>query len=647
MKPKYRADIDGLRSFAVIPVVLFHAKLNIFPGGFVGVDVFFVISGFLISNIIYSEVDSSSFSIIKFYERRVRRILPAYFALLAACFLLGAFTMMPSDYLEFARSCLSSLLFVSNIFFYYQSGDYFDAPEETKPLLHTWSLSVEEQFYIFFPPLIVALAYLSKRFGLPLRQSAILLMAFMSLALSIFAAYHSPKAAFYLMPSRAWELLVGSMLALPIASKINVRPLAEIATWVGMVLIIYATLFFDSEMIFPGAAALVPTIGAGLVIFGGLGGVKTKAASVLGCAPLRFIGLISYSLYLWHWPILVFSRTYFGEQQDNMVAVCAVGLSIVFATVSWRYIERPFRDSTVFGRGRLFRLAGAAGIVTACASGAIALAAGLPQRLPTRVTAIMVDQQYRDPLYTRCFDFKDTVRSSPFCVRGAPRVPPTFAVVGDSHGGAIAPAIFQAAERASVAGLQVTQGGWRPTHPYVRLESERDYIGKERQLENVLSNPSIRTVFIAVSWESAFSQRYHLVGHSKLVTGKEAVPESMRGLIQAHPGITFILLTDIPTSEKFGTRGAARAALFGRPFDVSLSRKEYLARRQANLAMLANLNAMKNVRWLDLGIAMCGAESCAGARNGKTLYIDTDHITVEYAYSLSHVFDEEMSHIKS
>ena len=297
----YRPEIDGLRAMAVVPVVLYHAHVPGVSGGFVGVDVFFVISGFLITSQLAADVAAGRFSIVTFYERRVRRIFPALFVMLAVSAVMALWLLLPFELESFAASLRASALFVSNFYFMRETG-YFVAAAITKPLLHTWSLAIEEQFYIFFPVYLYAMSRWAPRWLLPVTTVVLVL----SLGLCISMTHPQSDAAFFYTPARVWELLTGSVLAL---APRRVLPgwLAQALGAAGLVLIAVAVFGFDARTPFPGSAAMLPAGGAALVILAS-GANPTASGGLLSLGPIRFVGLISYSLYLWHWPLLVFYR---------------------------------------------------------------------------------------------------------------------------------------------------------------------------------------------------------------------------------------------------------------------------------------------------------------------------------------------------
>ncbi|MGH6613567.1 acyltransferase family protein [Sphingomonas sp.] len=339
MIKQYRADIDGLRTVAVIPVVIFHLGTSLFSGGFVGVDVFFVISGFLITQTLVGEQGAWREALFDFYKRRIKRIFPALFALYL-CVMLVAFGLLMSDQsAEVAKSIVASIFFVSNILFYGQSG-YFDGELDSNPMLHTWSLSVEEQFYVFFPLLI----FFTRHWTAMHRRQLVWALTLVSFVAAQWMVSRNANAAFYLIPFRAWELSLGSLLAIGAIPGPRRQWQAEIGVVAGLALIAYAVLFYNKATPFPGAAALIPCLGTALILLCGEGW-RTVGGRLLSLPPMRFIGLISYSLYLWHWPIIVFYRT-IDSRLDNIERVSLLAAAVVAATISWALVEKPFRRSS-------------------------------------------------------------------------------------------------------------------------------------------------------------------------------------------------------------------------------------------------------------------------------------------------------------
>ncbi len=358
---KYRREIDGLRALAVMPVILFHAGFQFFSGGYIGVDVFFVISGYLITTILLSELEEGRFSIVNFYARRARRILPALIFVLTCSLPFAWLWLFPQDMNSFAQSLTAVTAFVSNIFFWKTSG-YFDTAAELKPLLHTWSLAVEEQYYLFFPILLMATWQLGK-----LRVAGLLALIFLaSFGAALWAVHAKPMAAFFLLPTRGWELLVGGFAAFYLHGRAEPplrRWLAEAGGMAGVILIVGAVFLFDKNTPFPGLPALVPTLGAALIIVCSHPG--TLAGKLLGFPVLVGIGLISYSAYLWHQPIFAFARHRSLDEPGHLVFGGLTVLTLLLAVFSWRFVERPFRKPGQFTRRQVFVLGLACSLILA------------------------------------------------------------------------------------------------------------------------------------------------------------------------------------------------------------------------------------------------------------------------------------------
>ncbi len=456
---QYRREIDGLRALAVVPVILFHGGFEAFGGGFIGVDVFFVISGYLITTIILAELEKGSFSILRFYERRARRILPALFLVMACCLPFAWLWLLPKDLAEFSRSMAAVAVFLSNVLFWRESG-YFDTAAELKPLLHTWSLAVEEQYYVLFP-LFLLLAW---RMGRRALVAGIALVAVASLAAADRFALTSPAATFFLLPTRLWELAIGALCAFWLARE-SVAP--ERAVWrealavAGVVLVGASVLLFDEATPFPSVYALVPTVGTALLIL--YARPNTAVGKALGTPLLVGIGLISYSAYLWHQPLFSFARhRSFVEPSSTLMAVLAVA-TLGLAWMSWRFVEQPFRRAGTIGRNTVFgfALVGSALFIALGAFGY--LRGGFPERIPN------YDQIAQD---FRRHDLRaDCDRRSrggagelEVCALGFAGAPPAGAigVFGDSHSIALLPAFDEAGKSARLVVWHLGVGGCPP-----------------------------------------------------------------------------------------------------------------------------------------------------------------------------------------
>lgn len=352
---QYRREIDGLRAIAVLPVILFHAGFSVFSGGYVGVDVFFVISGYLITSILIIELEQDSFSILRFYERRARRILPALFFVMLACLPFAYMWMLPSQLKSLSQSLVAVVLFCTNILFWRESG-YFSAAAELKPLLHTWSLAVEEQYYLIFPVFLL----LVWRFGRNRVFLSVVVIAAFSLILSEWGWRNRPSANFYLAPTRAWELLAGSMCAFWTVGK--KQRSNNLLSACGLILIVFAIFHYDKNTPFPSVYTLAPVAGTALIIL--FSDKTTWVGRLLSARAFVGIGLISYSAYLWHQPIFAFARLRSLTEPNLYLMAVLIGATLLLAWATWRLVEQPFRthaNSILIARRSVFAASGAVG----------------------------------------------------------------------------------------------------------------------------------------------------------------------------------------------------------------------------------------------------------------------------------------------
>jgi peptidoglycan/LPS O-acetylase OafA/YrhL len=419
---KYRGEIDGLRALAVASVILFHAGVKSFGGGFVGVDVFFVISGYLITTLIISEKQAGKFSLLNFYERRARRILPALFFVALCCIPFAWLWMLPGQQKGFARSLIAVIFFVSNILFSTQQRGYWAPSVDDQPLLHTWSLAVEEQYYLLFPLFII----LAWRYGRRAIFIVIAIVAALSLGLAQYESGAHPIANFYILPTRAWEIFIGAAVAMFLGGRACLdHPLDNFLSGLGLFLIVFSVFSFSAGTPFPGVYGLVPTCGAALVILSA--GPKTYVNKLLTLRPLVGLGLISYSAYLWHQPIFAFARMRSLYDLGGEQSILLAGLSVFLAWLTWLLIETPFRNGNVFVNDRLR-------VITPLAF-SVLLLVGLIGTIfgefPLRdnvETALELRIRVNQGLSEEC-DYNSDFYQKPVCTHGAN---PVLAIWGDS-----------------------------------------------------------------------------------------------------------------------------------------------------------------------------------------------------------------------
>lgn len=663
MPSAYRPDIDGLRALAVIPVVFYHAGLG-FPGGFVGVDVFFVISGYLITRLLTAEMAERRFSLIGFYERRVRRIFPALFAVLIATAVATWFLFMPPEFELFGKSVALTAVFASNIGFWQEAG-YFDTVAQFKPLLHTWSLGIEEQFYVLFPLLLAALY----RF-VPTRRALVIgLLSASSFLISIVWVYAAPDGAFYLLPARFWELGVGCLLALVPAPSGWQSGRAAAVCAVGLALIGAAVFGISERTAFPGAAALLPCMGAALVMMAG--GARNVASRALGARPLVLVGLVSYSLYLWHWPLIVLAQYRLGRVLTTWEAALVIAASFALALISWRYIEQPARRRRFFADRRALFGAAAAMMVAAVTAGlAIQMRDGLPARLPTAIQKIYAQKQDRSPFArAKCFaDNSDRsvatesgrpVVSCPMGARAAGKT--TFLVWGDSHAAAMAPAIDRAGGRFRQRGLFVGRGGCPPLLDYDTASSRgwkrRACRDQNEATLKLIKEQNIRLVFLVARWprevlgaqngdEGPFydpTVPYATLDRSGQVA---AALDSTIGAVTAL-GIRVVVVMDVPEPGYDVPLSLARARLREGAPQVNPTRASVETRQKLARQTLQQVASKWGAHLVDPTPAFCDQRLCHVEVGGVSRYTDADHITRSAALELTRLFDNSFAMVTS
>jgi len=426
---QYRAEIDGLRALAVMPVILFHAGFQWFSGGFIGVDVFFVISGYLITTIIISEMAEEKFSIVNFYERRVRRILPALFFVLAICTPVAGLLMLPRELAGFGESLVTVPLFVSNFMFWLDSG-YFAQGQASNPLLHTWSLAVEEQFYLFFPVMLL----LTWRFGvakLVLLLALIFLLSFGIANWATFFGWHQKisSAAFFLIPARAWELLTGSFLSIYLTFQ--AKPFeglrSELFSAAGLALLLISIFFFDQTTPFPSVYTLLPVMGTAFLI---LSGGESVVLKMLRTPVLVGVGLISYSAYLWHQPILAFSHI-LNVPSLTSIKIILIALSLGLAYLTWKYVEAPFRNRSNISQKKIFQYSLSASITLVLLGLVLSSSDGIESRSPGY--ARLSDLTNWPLHFNRTEDCQKRYGAAQYCIQSNGQFEPTHLLLGDSH----------------------------------------------------------------------------------------------------------------------------------------------------------------------------------------------------------------------
>jgi peptidoglycan/LPS O-acetylase OafA/YrhL len=626
----YRPDIDGLRAVAVLVVVLFHAKLG-FTGGFIGVDVFFVISGFLITSLIMRELEQQQFSFRAFWERRVRRIVPAVACTVVACLVIGWFVLLPKDYDQLAGSAIAQVTLVANIYFWRSIG-YFDVVATDRPLLHTWSLAVEEQFYLGWPIIL----YGAYRLGLLRRNYRSVLgvgvVCLAGLCVAQCGVERHQEAAFYLLPTRTWELLCGATVALlPERAVIASPVLRELLSWIGFLAIIFPACQYTENTNFPGIAAVPPCIGTALLIWANK--PRSQAPSqptylfrVLSRPALVFIGLISYSLYLWHWPVIVFSSYWAVHPFSVFTRVSLILLSFLLAVLSWKYVELPFRHrGPGFSRTTVFAFTGVSAVVILSVALFIHLGQGLPSRIPDNVLSISTPELSSENanLERRAFEHRG-VPLMQFSRPDSNGRRPAIMIWGDSHAESALPAFQSIIDDTHTSGIAairydcppVVGGGFNKS---AALNHAAANVAEA--VVDLVRTEEIKDTFLVAYWE-----HYQSMDKERL---KDAVRNTVKSLLDA--GTQTWIVLDAPSHDVSVPRALAKSELFA--IDDNTWRRTPKEHQRRNSALYELVNEPIRAVFIDPSVLLLEpSRDYYRVHNlGTPLYIDRDHLSSEGA----------------
>ncbi len=629
----YRADLDGLRAVAVVPVILFHLGFPYTPGGYIGVDVFFVLSGYLITRQIALELDQGRFSLLGFYDRRIRRLFPALFAMLFVSTIIALFVLLPRDLDGFGESLVAAVLSISN-FYFWSERDYFSPAAETMPLLHTWSLAVEEQFYILFPALLL----LAWPFGRTHVRHGLIALAALSFAASIWTTRAAPDAAFYLLPTRAWELLIGSLLALsPVATPIPAR-LRTLATSIGLAGIGAAVFTYHAGTRFPGFAAALPAVGCALIIWAGQAPLTSSAnppapsrplvIRLLAWRPLVFVGLISYSLYLWHWPLIVFARHWLPEPLTPTQAALVALATFCIACVSWKFIEQPLRRGGSLWTTPKLRVRYSSVIVCSLAFVGMSLdiGNGFPWLQPKAVLAVVDDESDRSPLRERCHIARrdqGRLNVADTCVFGSANAR-EIVVLGDSHGAELGYALSDLAREGALRVRQITASACPPALGFSHDERQNCPRHTRKMIEGLVDSPRSTILIVAnyFSWSGMKPST-----RDAFWTGLD---ESVARLRQA--GHDVLLLGGWPPHAKGSlphtlageVRHGRTPEAYVFPVDQSIA--------DGIDARLRRIAERHSATYVPLAQTICGdSRQCRGMIHGQAILFDRDHLSVSAA----------------
>jgi peptidoglycan/LPS O-acetylase OafA/YrhL len=615
-----------------------------FSGGYIGVDIFFVLSGFLITGLIVDGMEKGTFSLAHFYERRARRILPALFAMCLLATIAAWFLFMPADYRSFARSEKGLAYFASNFVFAKNTG-YFTETALIKPLLHTWSLAVEEQFYVLFPLLLSLIFFLREKLHTTLFAlvGGLLLV---SLGLNLALVHSAPEKTFYLLPTRAWELLMGSLVTLSLRRKILPGPaLAEKLSFIGVALILYGIVFYDSNTVFPGFAAIIPVAGAALILWTNTPHT-TQTGRILSLRAPVAIGLISYGLYLYHWPVLVFAHYYLDRPLETFETLIALAGIFALAAASYKWIETPIRSGAVLKkRAHVF-------IVSAISLGLMAAAGiagtkthGFPSRFSGEVLQYAKGAGNAAPGNGGCGKLvqPENLNAQTVCKIGDPSARPDFLVWGDSHASALAPAIRKIVEDKKLSGWMVTYDGCPALLNVRRTDTRIDTNCEEagRKVLALIKDNSVKNVLMISRWDIyAFGgedggvedgKRAPLVfapkdgpEQSGAAGMKSALTSTLEGI--RNTGAEPWAMRQVPPHLATIPTALAKAVYFGRnPDDLA---RPYPA-LQDRLTFLDETLAQSQVGTITPADLFCPDEGlCLVAHNKTPLYSDNNHVSV-------------------
>ena len=632
----HRKDIDGLRFFAIVPVVLYHAVGDYIPSGFIGVDVFFAISGYLIGGIIYRQSSANEFSFLNFYARRVRRIFPAILVVIIATVLAGLFLLDTEGMSLLAGSAQWTALGISNVFFF-RYIDYFSPDASVNPLLMTWSLGIEEQFYIFFPIILLALRSLRRRYLL----ISLLVLIALSFAVSIFCAIAYPLAGFYLLPARAWEMGAGAALAVVHAEVPRERRCGSASDGLaaaGLAMVLVSCWLFSESTPFPGYAALLPVMGTILLLHTADSRINR---GFLTARIFTGIGLVSYSWYLWHWPLMAFVQMSANGAPTLASMLLVAAFSLGLACVSWRFVEQPFRRGKLPPASVLWRFAA----VTACLLLALQWIkherAFNEYRLSPQARQIERVQQMSMQGEACMATFGDTaLPDGPICA------PPgaTVALLGDSHATHLRFGLKHYVETRGSLLLEVTKASCAPLLGYSRQDDLSPNSLAEcaefqaRAVDRIVRDPAIRTVVLASYLDRSDARS------SYRINGKQFIPvsaevgygEGTRAMVSTlhKAGKHVVLVLDVPKYDRNIPQTMLTEAIPWRQRLGSLTsssrepRSDIAATKSIRDIMKRSVRGIPDVTIIDLKDQLCEGVECRYSKDGVPLYIDDHHLSI-------------------
>ena len=662
----YRRDIDGLRAIAVLAVVLYHFGLSSTSGGYVGVDIFFVISGYLIGGNIIDETASGAFSYIQFYLRRIKRLFPAVFVLSLATIPFAWWLLLPGDFWSYGKSLVAATTFLPNVLFYRDTG-YFSTDAITKPLLHTWSLGVEEQFYICFPIVMRLIVRVAPK----LTASLLFLICILSLAFAQRLMTIDPPAAFYWLPARAWELALGAFVASPTFRALSLGVSARRwITWLALAALVIPVFAYSDSTPFPGVTALPPCLGTAWLLWSGRSSGTSLATRWLESKPSVFIGRISYSLYLWHWPAYMFLAYYLSGDLTWRYRVEGLALVFCLATLSWKFVEQPIRSRRI----SIFTAYGGAlvGSVFLISVGLLIWHFnGVPERFSNNTAILAAAASDFSPDWTRCVSKDNTAWPGvAYCPIGDQNTPPTFLIWGDSHIRSLHDGVDKLAQELGRSGRVVWAAGCMPAFDIVKRESaagpraDDECAAQNAALKSGLKRVgSIKKILLLGRWAYYFEGRGLGVDSQNLITITNADSDERQtggALTEAartgvalrdtvhwlkSAGYEVYVLEQIPEIPNYSSRKLFQAVRSGQ-YDVrqaialfgTVPRADVDARQRQADEALDQIAKDGSTQILHTHQLFCGTEMCSAWSAWGPAYFDNNHLTVTTSLHIRKVF---------
>jgi peptidoglycan/LPS O-acetylase OafA/YrhL len=631
----YLPHVDGLRAVAVALVVVFHAWPKLLPGGFIGVDVFFVISGFIITRQLAADMERGSFSYLAFLGRRIRRLIPAAAVCCILTTMAALVILMPDAIEVFSRSLVAVWTMTANFYFFSETG-YFDAPAAEAPLLHMWSLAVEDQFYLTWPLLLLLLfkRHWTRRHMLV----AVAALAMLSLAHSQHAAMRYPEAAFFLPLSRAFELLAGCALALALPylkSGVRGRGLLDAA---GLSLVLGSAVLLSGQTPFPGLAAVPAILGSLLLIGAGLTG-PTPVSRALSLPPVLVAGKMSYSIYLYHWPVLALATYALGRAPHAGEASVLVAIALVLAALSWVFVEQKL--TSALGLRTMTPLPLIARTLAASTAFILVALAGIagegwPQRLDRPAAEVYRAATSSNPMRRVCDGYEAAFSHHSRCTFGAPLTPAGYdiAIFGDSNADHFVPMITDLAQKAHLVGRQVTQSACAPLIGAARHRPASQEDACTRYQETVLDfikrNPNLKVAVLSAAWSSYATAETNRLSKPDGPPERRSFAEFARSTVEIFRkrGIKVLIIGQIPHFETFSLNCLATAARSNTEgFDCTIPRaaiEHALARSQTAFHEIAS--ADPGVTFLDMVNLLCTEQRCSAFKDDVLVYRDRGHL---------------------